>query len=298
MILIGALQGMSVTYAPDGAARAEGNKPNPHWRTDACNACHRDGEKASRGSLISHDIDAGCKDCHQADENHAIIHPIALKPTDNMKKNMSPSFLKSLDARGRTGCVSCHDILIQCDRKQHLFKRSNATFLRAGPYRSRTGVCYQCHDKAGHQRLNAHDQISDSGELNEQRCLICHRQMPQQDAAGKSRNAALRIDVDRKEICLNCHKWRPHPGGDMSIFRKGTPEHLVVPPADIKKHIDRVNSRGKIILPLEPRTGKLYCATCHNPHERGVIKDKRRARGADENNRLRMQKICRNCHVK
>lgn len=272
--------------------------PNPHWRKDGCYACHRDGQTTSRESLISHDINMGCVDCHRPEENHAIIHPVALKPTTNMKNNMSPSFLKSLDSRGRTTCISCHDTLIQCDIKQHIYRRYNTTFLRGGRYRSRTGICYQCHDKNNYQRLNAHDQIDDDGQLTEQRCLICHSKVPQQDANGKSRDAGLRIEVNRKEICLNCHKWRPHPGGDMSIFSKGTPEHLVKPPADIQRHIDDVNANSEIILPLEPGTGEVYCATCHNPHERGVIKNIRRAKGADEKNRLRMQKICTNCHVK
>lgn len=284
--------------AHDGAARAEGSKPNPHWRTDSCNTCHREGEEPGRASLINRDIDAGCGDCHQADENHAIIHPISVMPTDNMKKNMSQSFLKSLGANGGTSCITCHDILIQCDRKMHLYQRSNADFLRSGPYRSRTGICYACHDKNSYKRLNAHDQITDDGRLNEDRCLICHRRAPQQDANGKVRYATLLQEVNRKEICLNCHKWRPHPGGDFSIFKHGTPEHLVKPPEDIQQHIDKVNASGEIILPLEPGSGKVYCATCHNPHERGVIKDKRRARGADEYKRLRMRKICTNCHVK
>ena len=40
------------------------------------------------------------------------------------------------------------------------------------------------------------------------------------------------------------------------------------------------------------------CATCHNPHERGVIRVAAAAKGADEQKRLRGRKLCLLCHDK
>ena len=59
-----------------------------------------------------------------------------------------------------------------------------------------------------------------------------------------------------------------------------------------------MEKKNNIVLPLEPGSGKVFCGTCHNPHEKGVIKLKAAAKGADANKRLRMQKICKNCHDK
>ena len=56
-----------------------------------------------------------------------------------------------------------------------------------------------------------------------------------------------------------------------------------------------------MIRPLEPASGRIFCATCHNPHERGVQRDARVDRGADGYKRLRTvggETICSNCHDK
>ena len=54
--------------------------------------------------------------------------------------------------------------------------------------------------------------------------------------------------------------------------------------------------KNQVNLPLEESTGKVYCGTCHNPHERGVIKNVTGSKGADEPKRLRATNICENCH--
>ena len=54
-------------------------------------------------------------------------------------------------------------------------------------------------------------------------------------------------------------------------------------------------------MPLEPGTGKIFCATCHNPHERGIQFIAEADRGADNTQRLRAGReggICLMCHLK
>jgi cytochrome c peroxidase len=52
-----------------------------------------------------------------------------------------------------------------------------------------------------------------------------------------------------------------------------------------------------ILLPLSAE-GNITCATCHNPHEKGVIPDRRLgARGASLTRRHRLQHdMCIKCH--
>ena len=83
----------------------------------------------------------------------------------------------------------------------------------------------------------------------------------------------------------------------MAIFSKGKPpEHLVVPSRIIIRQMAQMSRENEITLPLEPETGRIYCATCHNPHEKGVINNKSLAKGADDKNRLRLNKLCTHCH--
>jgi hypothetical protein len=99
-------------------------------------------------------------------------------------------------------------------------------------------------------------------------------------------------------ICGSCHDLKPHPSGNFTFTSKGVPNHLVVPPDEIRNKMQQSEKMNAVILPLDPVTGKVFCATCHNPHQRGVIKNEAAAKGADEKNRLRTQNICTNCHDK
>ena len=122
--------------------------------------------------------------------------------------------------------------------------------------------------------------------------------MPEQNINSGATKAAMQTDSNWSEMCLNCHKWIPHPGGSMTIFSasKKPPDHQVVPSSKVSKRLAAMTKKNNLDLPLEPGTGKVYCATCHNPHERGVIKKASLAKGADEKNRLRSKNLCLICH--
>ena len=85
----------------------------------------------------------------------------------------------------------------------------------------------------------------------------------------------------------------------MTMFSGGKPpDHLVVPSDRVRNRLLEMTKKNHLDMPFEPGSGKIYCATCHNPHERGVIKKITLAKGADEKNRLRSKRICINCHEK
>ncbi|MBI5344993.1 MAG: hypothetical protein HZB83_06630 [Deltaproteobacteria bacterium] len=103
-------------------------------------------------------------------------------------------------------------------------------------------------------------------------------------------------------MCYRCHQMPPHPAREgvtqtMVVF--ASPNHLRVPPDHIRNNIRISLKDAPVILPLEPKTGKIFCATCHNPHERGVLTD-RADMGADSTRRLRTPgvDICEYCHRK
>jgi hypothetical protein len=98
---------------------------------------------------------------------------------------------------------------------------------------------------------------------------------------------------------MGCHKKRAHPGALFKFGMQGKSlEHMVVPSDAIAKKMVKSQQSGHITLPLEPGSEKIFCGTCHNVHEKGVIKRALAAKGADSKNRLREQQICINCHEK
>jgi len=300
--------GEKISFSDAGKIKAEIKKgkvkkqdiPNPHWNLDACTACHTSNASRKNLHLRGKGINASCNNCHEVLADHVHIHPLDVSVSTRMSKRMPLVFRKTLVQKNKIekslSCSSCHDILMQCTEKRFSGKEINPKFMRGGPYRSRTELCYQCHDRKAYQRLNAHDQISDSGEILVEKCLICHMRIPKELEDGSAVDTELQVQTDYAELCLNCHLWTPHPGGEFVFRDRGGPKHLVKPSAGIRRHMLKMEKLNSLILPLQDDNGQIYCATCHNPHERGVLENARAAKGADAPKRLRSSPMCENCH--
>ena len=272
----------------------KGQIPNPHWRKDACVTCHSD-DVASGRSSFKEDAGQKCAYCHSKADDHAAIHPVSVRPDAVMLQRMPEAFRGKVSAS--MTCLTCHDLLTQCDRTKMGRRWRNSAFLRDGPYKKRTDFCYQCHDKKAYKKLNPHDQVNDAGKRQEHKCLICHTEVPQPSA--QPEDVKLITGADWSGLCRNCHKWQPHPGGNMSFFNNNkAPDHLAVPSKKVLARMQEMSNRNDVSLRLEPVSERLTCVTCHNPHEQGVIRRQAAARGADANKRLRTQNICLNCHKK
>lgn len=272
----------------DGRIRAA-QIPNPHWRKDGCPACHRTTPRTGHLSLRDPNADRVCDMCHSGVFDHSYIHPTGVQPGTAMKARMPVSFRNALGDKAKLACLTCHDVKAQCLSGRTDEQGANSRFLRDGPYRETVDLCYQCHDAGGYKPLNAHDQVSDRGEIKQHTCAICHTE---------NRRGAFHAKNNLVWMCRSCHRWRVHPSSGFSFSRKGTPNHLVVPSESIRKKMKESEREYGITLPLDPNTGRIYCATCHNPHERGVIKRRRASKGASKEKRLRKREICLNCHDK
>ncbi len=271
--------------------------PNPHWRRDACQACHSGPATRAAVKLRDVDVNRSCNTCHDAVWPHSYIHPAGMKPAEDMQRRMSETFRQSLRrGAGTVTCATCHDVPMQCLPERVRERALNPLFLRGGPYKARTGICYQCHDPKQYERLNPHDQVADDGAMRENLCLVCHRDT--QGLKDMRASAGLRfVTDDLSALCTGCHKSIPHPGG-VSFSGKAGPSHFVAPSKAVAARMKRAERLYEISLPLDPGTGKVYCATCHNPHERGVVLRTAAAKGADSKDRLRTSDICAMCHEK
>ena len=298
--LAGRAQGAGPPGAEKGLALpgdSGGGKEDPHWRRDRCAACHAAANPDARRVHDTRRRIPRCDSCHLDLDDHEELHPVAVVPPAWMKRVMPPEVRAAFTgAPEHENCVACHDVLIQCLTPTPARRVSNPGFLRGGPFRDRTAFCYQCHDRGAYARLDAHDQVTDDGGVRRDRCLLCHRRVPSRSPAGQVRDAELRGGADKTRICRNCHAWIPHPGGNLPFIRGGKPNHLVVPPPEFQDRMREALATGDFAFPLEPGSGRIYCATCHNPHERGVIPDPKLAAGADARQRLRARPLCENCH--
>ncbi|MEW5944391.1 MAG: cytochrome c3 family protein [Pseudomonadota bacterium] len=280
--------------------------PNPHWREDSCAACHRGAAVEGNAPLRSKDINQLCNNCHETISAGNYIHAVGMVPSTEKRNRMPEPFQQAVKRGGGViTCIACHDLPMQCLKKRFGERDLNPLFFRGGPFKARTDLCFNCHNPTHYERLNPHDQITDEGELDQRRCLVCHSMAPNRREVKSIDDVQFNVADDLATLCTGCHPWRPHPGGGWASYAKGSdasgPNHLVVPPDAILKRIKETEKQRDVIVPLEPKTGRIFCATCHNPHERGVQRYDKADRGADGPKRLRRtggMPICLNCHDK
>ena len=117
-------------------------------------------------------------------------------------------------------------------------------------------------------------------------CLYCHTEIPDEKRANYE---DVKLLANPEVLCVGCH-------GRITENQWHT-RHLRKPPVEIANRIKELQEKFHIILPLDA-DGKITCATCHNPHQKGVIPDKRAgAKGAGEKFRHRLgDNMCVKCH--
>ena len=276
-----------------------GQIPNPHWRGDGCPACHAGDPDSGAPWLSNQDINRLCNTCHESLSAQMYIHAVGMVPSKEKQDRMPGPFREAVKrGGGEVTCIACHDLPMQCRKERWSERRENPLFFREGPYARRTELCIRCHDPRHYARLNAHDQVTDDGALRTDVCLLCHSVTPKRDEVRSIDDVTFKVTDDLTALCTGCHPWRPHPGGEFAAYDKKSLNHLVIPSAGIRKQIGLTEKENDVILPLEPGSGRIFCATCHNPHERGVQRMSRADRGADSPQRLRLSNICSGCHVK
>ena len=284
---------------------------NPHWKEGLCGECHEGRpEKGKPLAFRYSDFNRLCNRCHEKISSHAYIHATGMVPSEEKLAYMKRDFKEALyrgDRKGRLTCIVCHNLVYQCLREEYKRRLRNPLFLRGGPYRYRTSICYKCHDIRRYTRLDPHDQITDEGEILTSKCNVCHIGTPDVKTVRGIQDVKFKVEKDLTRLCRRCHNDMPkHPGTFVAglIFptKKGEEfTHLRVPSEKVLQRLERTTKEKGIIMPLEPGTGRIFCATCHNPHERGIQRLIQADRGADNEQRLRTLKrsdLCLMCHDK
>jgi hypothetical protein len=269
--------------------------PFIHFNENYCTECHVQIPANGKETFLRFDdYDRTCR-CHGYTAE-TYTHPVAIAPAAEMKMKMGT--VLPLDD-GKITCNTCHAISRQCTAAAPS-PPNNKGFLRIYYPASRTALCYTCHEESDYKRLNPHEQLDAAGNIIEAKCLYCHKMKPDEKHATLKKQrqgypGTVEFVAKLSTLCFRCH------------FRQ-TKQHIVTtyhlrkPPPDIRARMQYSEELLWVILPLDD-SGSITCATCHNPHQRGVIPAMSPgARGASEYRRLRVtldkNRICKACHDK
>jgi hypothetical protein len=223
--------------------------------------------------------------CHYSASNN-YVHPVDRRPSRNMIDRIPAQFPLW---EGQITCITCHDIFIQCeDRPLDRAFLKDQKFLRGAPFETEADICFQCHNIESYRMYNPHLQLDAHKEIIKDKCLYCHSELPDE----KQTNAKdARLIGNLQALCIRCHMKAPRQDFHAKHLRK--------PTAEVLDRIKQLEQQDNIILPLS-EDGMITCATCHNPHEKGVIPDVRAgAKGAGEKWRQRLadtNTMCIKCH--
>jgi hypothetical protein len=256
---------------------------NVHYTGKYCMVCHEQTpQKGNKFLKYEEDYKQLCR-CHYRKAARD-IHPADIEPPKEFKKRMPNNFpLRN----GKIACITCHDVFAQCrdGRPKGVFK-SGRNFLRGGPYRKLTTLCFKCHDKTKFEKFNPHKQLDENGKIITRKCLYCHKKVPDVKTEG-FKNVTLIGNLG--PLCVRCH----YKEDKTTLHGK----HLRKPSDKVLARIRQMEIEFGIVLPLNV-DGKITCATCHNPHEKGVIPPERAgAKGAGKEHRQRLPgNICQQCH--
>ncbi len=285
-------------------------KPNPHWTGKSCLVCHE--KKPKKGDPITFkfagDFVKLCNSCHDTTLQRADEHVVNVKIPKNKRFKMPPKDFPLTN--GKMTCITCHDLRLQ-ERSNKRLQEKNPMFLRRAPYeimltfqwadsemderyrQSRYGLCLYCHVQGTVLAWSPHkNQIKPNGEINEELCLFCHFEVPERNALDRK---DWKVRGAIKYQCKSCHmgKTRYHP---IRVTHYGN-----TMPAKVYNQIKSSERKVGMIIPLDKDaqgTERLTCCSCHNAHQKGVLKNPITAKGADATNRLRLPgfSICLACH--
>jgi len=275
-----------VSVAKQGLAAVD-NIIDPHFTGKDCEVCHhaipKQGQKDFMLKFGNDDI-AMCNSCHDKEYLRGDLHPVGLKP---LKEGLVkvPDTLPLYD--GKVTCRTCHKVYLQCEEKPSI-QFENLYFLRGAPYKRTTELCFRCHNKEAYKKINPHEQVDPEGNILKSQCLYCHQSLPDPDKISDTSEVTFKTETSA--FCEVCH-------GEKDTLHPANADHMLEVSPKMLDSIKLSEKRFSTILPLFK--GKVFCGTCHNPHDQGVITKKTAAKGASAEMKLRIDwnhDLCVSCH--
>ncbi len=259
---------------------------NPHWTGKHCQECHVKQDPKQEGAYLQFggDPDKLCVRCHSTAFVSEEIHPVNMEPVPGKGTNVPSSWPL---AGGKLTCFTCHDTPLQM-YVNFPVTRANPNFLRNAPYKKMTDFCFACHKKDRYQKINPHKQRDAAGGILGKTCSMCHGTVP--DARKVKGISEVSFSEAPEQLCSGCHPQQ-------TTMHPARAAHRIMPD-DMKKILQDNIQALKVYLPLAG--DRIFCGTCHNPHDKGIIERKEAQHGAGENYFLRLNgtyDLCITCHA-
>ncbi len=260
---------------------------DPHFTGKDCDVCHDGVPVPGRKDFklkFKNDIEM-CNSCHQTEYVQGDLHDSDIVPPDNLSICI-PEEMPLYD--GKVTCRTCHDVFLQCksDASEQL---KNISFLRGPPFKKISDFCFRCHNSDYYVKINPHHQIDKKGEVLTDKCLYCHQTLPDPETALDIKD--VNFKACNPAFCSVCH-WEQLP------LHPARANHMLEPSRKILTAIRKSEKKFDVILPLF--NGEVFCGTCHNPHDKGVIIRGPAAKGSAEKLELRLDwsyDLCVACHA-
>ena len=270
-LVVGAVLSVSLSMGATGRPKVA----NPHWKGDACAACHliENGKPLPITVVQADDL---CLKCHDGEKASAEFHPVG--------RGFESPGLKKPDwplVEERLACLTCHDMKAGCSVKATR-PNVNRMFLRnfslargkSNPF------CLNCHQSGAYQKLNPHVMVlNEKKEVIEEKCLFCHSKPLDRNAVSRTGNPSLKSS--QATLCRDCHPQHKDPMQQGHLGLKLSPEmqaHIYAREVmglsarlspDLLK---QTTAAGLKPLKMVPgKDGAIECSTCHNPHQSGVF---------------------------
>lgn len=262
---------------------------NPHFTGKDCDVCHEEtpkpGQKDLQLKFGGNDI-AMCDSCHQTEHAKGDLHPVNITPVPGESFHI-PEELPLYQEK--ITCRTCHFVYYQC-KKDPTLQFENVNFLRGAPYDKTLDLCFRCHNIDVYKKSNPHEQVDQDGTILNETCLYCHQSLPDPDTVSDIEGVTFKTETST--FCVACH-------AEEEFFHPAYANHMVLPSEEIKANIDFSVEIFEVILPLFKK--EIFCGTCHNPHDKNIIKRKEADKGSETEHRLRLEgsfDLCIACHKK